>query len=264
MTLEFQSIRMRVAAIFAALIALSSCDRGTHVTGSGNTVCDDRSNCGIPGGAPKGKNFSAIAVDIGVLYGYDHASPDALSSSEVLRRMNPGGLAGTIDLVPVDNDLMKIDLTAGQNSAVVNNVRIIDLECSSPISETGIFAHGEGGTEDIGIKFNVDDPKPELLVWGGPDDKSLSGERYFAGHSVTVAAGESEIIVALARTRTKFCTWNFEVDYQDGGEVKSVRVQGRNSRGKEIERFQLTAAEPASFFNRSYDFDQVLQELQGS
>ncbi|NKE55393.1 hypothetical protein FXN61_00530 [Lentzea sp. PSKA42] len=149
------------------------------------------------------------------------------------------------------------NITVQGNSA--KPVRITDIkiatECSPPISGTFLMGYTQGGgRETIKIGFNLDNPNPipeQMTLLN--DGLQGSGVNYFAGQTIELASGETEVLTVGAYTKRQHCKFKLKLVVAT---EKGSFLQEIDSSGKKFEVTGMATAKenglPYSGYQKIY------------
>lgn len=104
----------------------------------------------------------------------------------------------------------------------VLDMKVIDVQRTTPLSGTLFVAPPQEGQADLMMMTDFDQARPEvdsILPAEGPVYRP--GQPYFDGHSISLGAGEQQVLMYRAHVTKYSVTFKLEIDYLIGGTEKS-------------------------------------------
>ena len=127
-------------------------------------------------------------------------------------------------------------------------VRIVDLTpvatCSKPLDGLLFEDPPAGSDESVRIDFDLDARGSAGLTHNA--DGSVGGA-FFPGHTISLAQGEQQVLIATATTKKQSCEVRFAMTVLDGGERTTIEVPAADQPG-----FRVTAPLPESAYQGVY------------
>lgn len=161
--------------------------------------------------------------------------PGAAADQDVLDRLERSGG------VRVEALTLRLILEGRRNQ----QIRITDIvpevvERSEPLAGTLFFMPAQGGEPSLSLLLDLDQIHPvarEVAEDSTPFDLK-PGPPYFDANTISLKEGEQQVVVMRVRTQHSFFTFRIRIDYQIGGQPKSITV---DDAGKP---FTITALHP--------------------
>ena len=127
-------------------------------------------------------------------------------------------------------------------------VRIIDLRpvatCAAPLDGVLFEDPPAGSDEARRIDFDLDQ---QGARGPAPAADGTTGSPFFPAHTVSLASGEQQVLIATASTKKQSCTVRFALTVLDGAERSEIEVPTADRPG-----FQVTSRLPDPAFEAVY------------